>query len=160
MLEYGDINFAYADNFVRFDSSVDRIESIRGGSASTFAPYLNIGFDLNDRISIDASVRRDSVEARGRRLDGCCGGNESTFQGTTDYFVGDNNDLQQDGYNLINLYGVWYITDALSANININNVTDEFVITESEEGSGNPGAIIRARALSGTTTSIGVTWSF
>ncbi|MDB4069324.1 TonB-dependent receptor plug domain-containing protein, partial [Pseudomonadales bacterium] len=37
VLEFGDMNFANTDNFIRFDSSVDRIESIRGGSASTFA---------------------------------------------------------------------------------------------------------------------------
>ncbi len=37
VLEYGDINFANADNFLRLDGSVARVESIRGGSASTFA---------------------------------------------------------------------------------------------------------------------------
>ncbi len=37
VLEYGDMNFANADNFVKYDWSVARIESIRGGSASTFA---------------------------------------------------------------------------------------------------------------------------
>ncbi|WP_238582512.1 TonB-dependent receptor plug domain-containing protein [Cellvibrio sp. OA-2007] len=37
VLEFGDINFGNTDNFVRFDSSVARIESVRGGSASTLA---------------------------------------------------------------------------------------------------------------------------
>ena len=35
--EYGDINFGNTDNWVRFDTTIDRVESIRGGSASTFA---------------------------------------------------------------------------------------------------------------------------
>ncbi len=84
----------------------------------------------------------------------------AVLQGSTDYFVQDNNSLKQDGYNLVNLYATWYITDALTANININNLTDEFVITESEEGSANSGDIVRARALSGRSTSIGVTYHF
>lgn len=84
----------------------------------------------------------------------------ATLQGSTDYFVQDNNSLKQDGYNLIHLYGKWHVTDDLAVSLNINNVTDEFVITESEEGSANVGDIIRARALSGTSTSIGVTYDF
>ena len=35
--EYGDINFGNTDNWLRTDWTIDRIESIRGGSASTFA---------------------------------------------------------------------------------------------------------------------------
>jgi outer membrane receptor protein involved in Fe transport len=37
VLEFGDIAFGNADIFLRADWSVERIESIRGGSASTFA---------------------------------------------------------------------------------------------------------------------------
>ncbi len=37
VLEYGDINFGNTDNWLRADWTIDRIESIRGGSASTFA---------------------------------------------------------------------------------------------------------------------------
>lgn len=37
VMEYGDLNFANADNFLRIDGSVARVESVRGGSASTFA---------------------------------------------------------------------------------------------------------------------------
>jgi len=36
-MEFGDIAFGNADIFLRYDYSIDRIESIRGGSASTFA---------------------------------------------------------------------------------------------------------------------------
>ena len=37
VLGFGDITFGNADNFLRFDYNVRRIEAIRGGSASTFA---------------------------------------------------------------------------------------------------------------------------
>src|SRR5688500_7548434 len=37
VLEFGDIAFGNADIFLRADWSVERIESVRGGSASTFA---------------------------------------------------------------------------------------------------------------------------
>jgi len=37
VMEFGDIAFGNADIFLRADYSIDRIESIRGGSASTFA---------------------------------------------------------------------------------------------------------------------------
>ena len=37
VLEFGDIIFGNADNFVRADRSVGRVEAVRGGSASTFA---------------------------------------------------------------------------------------------------------------------------
>ncbi|NNF68074.1 MAG: TonB-dependent receptor plug domain-containing protein, partial [Gammaproteobacteria bacterium] len=37
VLEYGDINFGNTDNWIRADWTINRIESIRGGSASTFA---------------------------------------------------------------------------------------------------------------------------
>ena len=34
VLEFGDMNFANTDNFVRYDWTLGRVESIRGGSAS------------------------------------------------------------------------------------------------------------------------------
>lgn len=37
VLEFGDIVFGNADNFVRADRNVGRVETVRGGSASTFA---------------------------------------------------------------------------------------------------------------------------
>ncbi|MFM9976971.1 MAG: TonB-dependent receptor domain-containing protein [Sphingomonadaceae bacterium] len=37
VLEFGDIAFGNADIFIRADSSIARVEAIRGGSASTFA---------------------------------------------------------------------------------------------------------------------------
>jgi len=37
VLEYGDIAFATPDTFMRVDYNIDRVEVVRGGSASTFA---------------------------------------------------------------------------------------------------------------------------
>lgn len=37
VMEFGDIAFGNADIFLRYDGSVDRIQAVRGGSASTFA---------------------------------------------------------------------------------------------------------------------------
>lgn len=37
VLEFGDIQFGNADIFTRIDSSIARVEAVRGGSASTFA---------------------------------------------------------------------------------------------------------------------------
>jgi len=84
----------------------------------------------------------------------------ATLQGSTEYFTQDNNDLQQDGYNLIHLFGTYDITDALSVSLNINNVTDEFVVTETEDGSAAPGSIVRGRPLSGTSTVLGIRFAF
>ncbi len=84
----------------------------------------------------------------------------AALQGSTDFYLQDNNGLEQEAYTLVNLFGNWDITDTLTANINVNNLTDEFVLTESEEGAGVVGDIIRARPLSGRSTSIGVTYRF
>ena len=82
------------------------------------------------------------------------------LQGSTEFYLQDNNGLKQEAYALVNLFGNWNITDELTAYINVNNLTDEFVITEAEEGVGAPGDIIRARPLTGTSTVVGVTYRF
>ncbi len=82
------------------------------------------------------------------------------LQGSTDFYLQDNNDLKQEAYTLVNFFGNWNVTDNLTAFINVNNLTDEFVITEAEEGSGAVGSIIRARPLSGRSTVVGVTYYF
>lgn len=84
----------------------------------------------------------------------------ATLQGSTDYYLGDSNELRQDGYNLIHLYATWYLTDALSASINVNNLTDEFVLTESEETAASAGDFVRARPLSGRSSSLALRYAF
>ena len=84
----------------------------------------------------------------------------ATLQGSTDFYLQDNNDLEQKGYVLVNLFGSYDVTDQVSAFFTINNLTDEFVLTEAEEGSGAVGSLIRARPLNGRSTSVGFTYSF
>lgn len=84
----------------------------------------------------------------------------ASLQGSTEFFVGDTNELKQDGYNLVNLFATWYISDMFSVSLNVNNLTDEFVITESEETSASAGDIIRARPLNGRTSSLSVKYMF
>ena len=84
----------------------------------------------------------------------------ASIQGSTEYYVQDSNELKQDGYNIVNLFATWYVSDKFSVSLNVNNATDEFVITESEEANANPGDIIRARPLNGRTTSLSVKYMF
>jgi len=84
----------------------------------------------------------------------------ATVQGSTEYFTQDSNQLKQDGYNIVHLFGSFQITDALSLAFNVNNVTDEFVVTEVEEGSGAPGSIVRGRPLSGRSSSVSFRYQF
>ncbi|GAB2708359.1 TonB-dependent receptor [Aliiglaciecola aliphaticivorans] len=84
----------------------------------------------------------------------------ATFQGSTDYFVQDSNELKQNAYTIVNLFATYYISDAFSVSLNINNATDQFVITESEESNAQVGDIIRARPLNGRTSSIQLKYTF
>ena len=59
VLQFGDIDFATPDTFMRFDGTIQTVEVVRGGSASTFAsdaPGAVINF-----ISKDGSVQGGSV---------------------------------------------------------------------------------------------------
>ena len=82
------------------------------------------------------------------------------LQGASEFYLQDNNDLKQKAYTLVNFSGSWNVTDQLTASVSVNNLTDEFVITEAEEGSGAVGSIIRARPLSGRSTVVGVNYRF
>lgn len=84
----------------------------------------------------------------------------ASLQGSTEYFVGDSNQLKQDAYNIVNAFASWYVSDSFTVSVNVNNLTDEFVITESEESNANVGDIIRARPLNGRTTSLSIKYMF
>lgn len=84
----------------------------------------------------------------------------ASLQGSTEYFVQDSNELKQDAYNIINLFATYYVSDAFSVSLNVNNASDEFVITESEESNAVIGDIIRARPLNGRTSSIQLKYTF
>lgn len=84
----------------------------------------------------------------------------ATLQGSTAFYLGDNNSLKQGAYNIINLNASWAFTDSLSASLSVNNLTNEFVVTESEESTAKIGDIVRARPLSGRSISAGVRYQF
>jgi len=84
----------------------------------------------------------------------------ASIQGSTDYFTQDVNSLKQDGYNLVHLFATYNISDTLSVSANINNVTDEFIVTETEEGAAANGAIVRGRPLSGTSSVLSFRYTF
>ncbi len=84
----------------------------------------------------------------------------ATLQGSSSFFLQDNNDLEQEAYVLVNLFGNYDITENLTAFFTVNNLTDEFVLTEAEEGSAAVGSFIRARPVNGTSTSVGITYRF
>lgn len=89
ILEFGDIAFGNADIFLRVDSTVARVEAIRGGSASTFASNSPGG--IINLISKTGSQQGGSIQGtlgvdyRDYRLDAEYGGQLSE---TLDFHVG------------------------------------------------------------------------
>ncbi|WP_444927276.1 TonB-dependent receptor [Microbulbifer sp. TRSA002] len=84
----------------------------------------------------------------------------ASLQGSTEYFVSDSNQLKQEGYVLVNLFGSYYLTEDLTVSFNVNNLTDEFVVTEVEESYAEVGDIVRGRAISGRSTSVSFNYAF
>ena len=80
--------------------------------------------------------------------------------GATESYAQDSNDLKFDGYNQINLFANYNLSEDLSVSLNINNAFDAEGITEAEEGAGSANDIIRARTLTGRTTSLSIKYSF
>ncbi|WP_397572705.1 TonB-dependent receptor [Silanimonas sp.] len=82
--------------------------------------------------------------------------------GTTDSYAQDNNALVMPGFVQTNLFADWRVTDALTLTLNVNNVFDEFGITESEEGAivDNAANIIRARSIPGRSTALSLRYDF
>ena len=80
--------------------------------------------------------------------------------GSTDAYAQDNNDLEFDGYTQVNLFASYALSENLTASININNAFDTTGITEAEEGSIPANNIIRARTLTGRTTSLTLKYDF
>ena len=84
----------------------------------------------------------------------------ATLQGSTSFYIGDNNALKQGAYVLVNLFGNYRISDALSLSVSVNNVTDEFVITEAEDSVADVGDIVRARVISGRSSILSLRYDF
>ena len=82
--------------------------------------------------------------------------------GTTDSYAQDNNQLVMPGYTQVNLFADYRFAERWVVALNVNNVFDEFGITESEEGSIVEGVenIIRARSIPGRTSSVSLRYEF
>ena len=89
ILEFGDIIFGNADIFTRIDSSIGRVESIRGGSASTFtsnSPGGIVNFITKDGTEQGGSVALTAgIDYRDYRVDAEYGGQ---LGATTKFHVG------------------------------------------------------------------------
>ena len=59
-----------------------------------------------------------------------------------------------------NVFGYYNVTSSLSLSLNVNNLTNEFVVTEAEEHTGVSGDIVRARPLSARSTLLSLRYSF
>jgi len=80
--------------------------------------------------------------------------------GATESYAQDSNELEFDGYTQVNLFASYQLAENLTASININNAFDAEGITEAEEGSLPDNNIIRARTLTGRTTSVSLRYQF
>jgi outer membrane receptor protein involved in Fe transport len=82
--------------------------------------------------------------------------------GTTESFAQFDNQLVLPGYVIVNPFASYDLTDELALTLNVNNLFDEFAVTESEEGSivPNTSNILRARTLNGRTASVSLRYSF
>lgn len=83
-----------------------------------------------------------------------------TIIGTTKSFAQDDNNLVMPGYEYVNLYTSYKITENLTALITVNNLFDEFGLSESEEGSIPGNNIIRARGITGRSSTISLNYRF
>lgn len=88
----------------------------------------------------------------------------ATLQGSSAYFLANPNRtanaLKQKAYTLVNLFGWYDLSDALSLSVSVNNAFDSFVVTEAEESNATPGSIVRARPLSGRSSLLSLRYSF
>jgi outer membrane receptor protein involved in Fe transport len=82
--------------------------------------------------------------------------------GTTESFAQFDNQLILPGYVIVNPFASYDLTDDLALTLNVNNVFDEFAVTESEEGSIVPNTtnVLRARTLNGRTASVSLRYVF
>jgi len=82
--------------------------------------------------------------------------------GTSDAFAQDNNQLVFPAYSQVNLFADYRFAESWVVGLNVNNLFDEFGITEAEEGSIVAGAenVIRARSIPGRTASLSVRYEF
>lgn len=86
----------------------------------------------------------------------------ANFVGTTDSYAQFDNQLVMPGYVIVNPFASYELSDGLALTLNVNNVFDEFAVTESEEGAitNNATNIVRARTLNGRTATVSLRYAF
>jgi predicted outer membrane repeat protein len=155
----------------------DRVYKARGIEVE--ASWRYEGFFLNGGLTwTDAEINKDDISPANegntprRQADlvyqftgGYQAGNwtvGANVIGTTDAYAQDNNQLVMPGYAQVNLFGDYRFTENWVVGLNVNNLFDEFGITEAEEGSIVAGTenIIRARSIPGRTASLSVRYEF
>ena len=143
----GDSGFGVTGNFTYIDAEIkkDKITpALNGTKPRRQAPYI---------YTITPSYRASIWEVG------------VTAQGSGKYKLQDTprdaaNVVRQQAYVIFNVYGSVAFTDALSAAISVNNISDEIVATEAEEGTALPGSYVRGRLLTGRTTNLAVKYKF
>lgn len=88
------------------------------------------------------------------------------FTGTTDTFVDDDNVYVMPGATVTNLFADWDITDQATLSVGVNNVFDEVLFTEAEngrvfdtDGDGTPDVVV-ARSINGTSATATLRYRF
>lgn len=84
----------------------------------------------------------------------------ATIIGVTESYAQDNNLLVMPGYTYVNLFGSYRITENLLVSLSVNNVFDEFGLSESEEGSLTDIGVIRARGITGRSSTLSLRYTF
>jgi len=86
----------------------------------------------------------------------------ATVIGTTDSYSQDDNAYEMDGFTYVNLFADIVVTDQFRLNFTVNNLFDEFGITEAEGGFSevNGQRFIRARSIAGRSAAVSVIYEF
>jgi len=134
-------------NFTYMDAKIDKDKldpTLNGARPRRQAPYI---------FTVTPNYRADKWEVG------------LTAQGSGSYHLGTvangtANLTKQNAYVLFNLYGSVSLSDSLSASLSVNNLTDELVATEAEEGTATVGSYIRGRVLTGRTTNLALKYKF
>ncbi len=156
---------------------LDRVYKARGIELE--AAWRQGGFALNGGLTwTDAEISKDAISPANvgntprrqadwiyqltpayRTLDWSVGVN---VIGTTDSYAQDNNQLVMPGFTQVNLFGDYRFARDWVVSLNVNNLFNEFGITESEEGAIIEGVdnIIRARGIAGRTASLSLRYEF
>jgi outer membrane receptor protein involved in Fe transport len=70
--------------------------------------------------------------------------------------------VRQPGYAVVGLFGQYFVTDQIRLSLNVNNLFDEFAVTEVDQGSGAIPAngLATARTITGRTIELGLKYTF